>query len=105
MGCVIAERTYRLLQDLDRDDRLVFATQANRAALSIPSNIAEGGSRRSAKDNARFVEIALGSSYELETQLLVMQKLQLLSTGVEELMALIDEEQKMLFGYLTRLRT
>ena len=44
-------------------------SQINRAAVSIPSNIAEGASRESVKDFSHFISIALGSAYELETQI------------------------------------
>ena len=46
-----------------------------RSAVSIPSNIAEGSSRRSEKEYARFIEMSLGSSFELETQLIISEKL------------------------------
>ena len=46
-----------------------IANQMQRAAISIPSNIAEGSSRSSLNDFARYLEISIGSSYELETQI------------------------------------
>lgn len=69
----------------------------NRAGVSIPSNIAEGCSRKCEKDHSRFVEIALGSTYELETQVTIAEQLkkgdqQLL----QELKAALIEEQKMI---------
>jgi len=47
----------------------------NRAAVSISSNIAEGSSRSSAKEYSRYLELALGSAFELETQLLISREL------------------------------
>ena len=49
-----------------------MVSQLTRSAVSIPSNIAEGYSRSSIKEQLRFVEIAIGSSYEMETQLLLV---------------------------------
>ena len=48
-----------------------------RAAISIPSNIAEGSGRESDKDFKRFLEIALGAAFELETQLLILKQQQI----------------------------
>ncbi len=77
-----------------------------KAAVSIPSNIAEGSSRSSVKDYNRFVEISLGSSYELETQLLITQAV---SFGDPELckhlLAAVIEEQRMLSGFQKSLTT
>ncbi|MDZ7877359.1 MAG: four helix bundle protein [Saprospiraceae bacterium] len=77
-----------------------------RAAVSIPSNIAEGSSRRSEKDYFRFCEIALGSAYELETQLLVVIKRGWIEeTKVNLILNLLTEEQRMLFGFMDKLHT
>ena len=56
-----------------------FKDQIQRAALSIPSNIAEGSERGSSKDFAHFLNIAKGSSGELRTQLYIARKLELLT--------------------------
>lgn len=52
-----------------------------RASISIPSNIAEGASRRSSKEFARFIEIAIGSAFELETQLHLSHQLTFINTN------------------------
>lgn len=75
------------------------------AAVSIPSNIAEGCSRSSDKDYNRFVEISLGSSFELETQLLISQALNFGEKNLTaEILKDLDEEQKMLISFMNKLK-
>ncbi|NDV44096.1 four helix bundle protein [Flagellimonas sediminis] len=56
-------------------EKFGIINQLRRASISVPSNIAEGCSRKSNKDFSRFLEIAIGSMYELETQLLISNDL------------------------------
>src|ERR1044072_4963295 len=70
-GFEIAVDTYKLIETFPKSEQFSLVQQATRAAVSIPSNIAEGSSRKSEKDYYRFIEISLGSSFELETQLLI----------------------------------
>ena len=60
---------YRLTRQLPKDESFGLANQIRRAAVSIPSNIAEGYSRQAPKDYSRFLAIARGSKSEVETQL------------------------------------
>lgn len=62
---------YSLSDNLPKEEKFGLQSQIRRSAVSIPSNIAEGCSRRTSKDFARFLDIALGSSFELETQLII----------------------------------
>ena len=99
-GIAIAIKTYRVTETFPKEDKFSIVQQMNRAGISIPSNIAEGCSRKSEKDYYRFIEIALGSAFELETQVVIAEQLkkgdpQLL----QELKSALVEEQKMLTGF------
>lgn len=76
-GFDIAASTFQFASTLPKEERFGLISQMTRAAVSIPSNIAEGSSRSSEKDYSRFIEISLGSCFELETQLLIAQKVNL----------------------------
>ena len=67
---------YLLSKSLPKDQRFIIGDQLQRSAISIPSNIAEGACRGSNKEFARFLNIALGSISELETQLIICSKLE-----------------------------
>ena len=104
-GIDIAANCYKLTSTFPSHEKLSLISQVNRAAVSIAANIAEGSSRSSEKDYARFIEIALGSTYELETHLIIAGKLnigdqQLLNKALDE----VHEEQKMLTGFMSKLK-
>jgi four helix bundle protein len=72
----------------------------NKAGVSVSSNIAEGSSRTSRKDYNRFIEISLGSSFELETQLLISKTLGFGNQDlILETLDLLTEEEKMLTAF------
>ena len=76
-----------------------MTSQIRRAAVSIPSNIAEGAGRISRKDFSHFLNIARGSLFELETQLTISFKLDYLKqTDFDMLTSEIDEVQRMITG-------
>lgn len=66
---------YRASHNWPRDEAFGLTTQIRRCAVSIPSNIAEGSARRSYGDYSRFLNIALGSLFELQTQLKIARNL------------------------------
>lgn len=67
----LVSRVYKIVDEFPVNEKFSLSSQITRAVVSIPSNIAEGASRDSEKDFARFLEIALGSVFELETQLII----------------------------------
>lgn len=83
-GIDVAVKNFHLTETLPKGDKYGLAQQMNRCGVSIPSNIAEGSSRRSEKDYARFIEISIGSAVELETQLLIAERLK---KGDQQLLA------------------
>ena len=103
-GLEIALASYELVQAFPKEERYGLYSQITRAAVSIPSNIAEGSSRSSDRDHIRFMEIALGSLFELETQILISRSL-----GYGELekstqlLKNIEDGQKMLIGFISKL--
>ena len=105
-GFEIAVDTYKLVDSFPKSEKHSLAQQVTRAACSIPSNIAEGSSRRSEKDYYRFIEISLGSSFELETQLLIAKAVSFGNeTLINNTLSKIDEEQKMLIAFANKLST
>ena len=66
-----------LAKSLPKEEKYGLQSQITRAVISIPSNIAEGSCRFSNKEFKRFLEIALGSSFELETQLLYNTRIEI----------------------------
>jgi len=91
---------YKATANFPDDERFGLTSQSRRAAVSIPSNIAEGAGRNSIKEFNNFLGIANGSSYELQTQLVIANKLEILSANsLEPLLIQIDELQKMTYGF------
>ena len=92
---------YALLKKFPKEEQYAMCDQLRRAAVSIPSNIAEGMGRVSNKDRAHFVEIAYGSLMETECQLEIAEKLGYIS---QEDLQVIDDEGTELERLLSGLR-
>jgi four helix bundle protein len=71
---------YKLTEEIPSSETYGLASQMRRCSVSMPSNIAEGCSRSSNKDFVRFLGISLGSSFELETQLIITEEVGLLNS-------------------------
>jgi four helix bundle protein len=82
----LAERVYALVKNFPADERYALGDQLRRAAVSVPSNIAEGAAYQSTKDFIRFLSIARGSLAEMETQLMLASNLGLAKKQDTELL-------------------
>ena len=90
---------YRVTAELPPDERFGLISQARRAAVSVPANLAEGHRRSSTKDYLRFVSISAGSLAELETLIELATRLySIRSTSLEELVSSADEVGRMIRG-------
>lgn len=93
---------YALAKKLPKEELYALSDQMRRAAVSIPSNIAEGQARNSTKEFLQFLAVAKGSKAELETQLLLCIRVGYLADmDISEAMELLQEIGKML-GALTK---
>ncbi|MEZ0208780.1 MAG: four helix bundle protein [Candidatus Paceibacterota bacterium] len=94
---------YSITKKFPKDEIFGLVSQMRRAAVSIPSNIAEGNTRFSSKDNAQFMRIAYGSAAELDTQLSLSKDLKYFSEKeYTEAIDLLTEVMKMLYKMLSR---
>ncbi len=95
---------YKLTQKFPKEEIYSLTSQIRRAAVSIPSNIAEGAGHFSNKEFSRFLVIAYSSSCELDTQLILSYDLELINNDdLKNSASLIDEIQKMLSGLIKSL--
>ena len=99
----LVERVYQIMKVFPADERYRLCDQLSRAVVSIPSNIAEGNGRESKGEYARFLGIARGSLYEVETQLEIAQRLGYV-TDLSDLITLTSEIRRMLISLISKLR-
>lgn len=98
----VVEKTYAISKKLPDTERFTFISQITRCALSIPSNIAEGAGRNTDKDFTRFLNISAGSAYELETQLILIERI--FNVDTKELILSVTEVQRMLYSLIKSLK-
>ena len=93
----LVERVYRMTKAFPAEELYGLSSQVRRAAVSIPSNIAEGQARKSTGEFLRFLSIAQGSGAEVETQTLIAQRLGYVTEmQITEILSLLDEISRML---------
>ena len=104
-GIELAQSVYQAAKRLPKEELYGLSDQMRRAAVSIPSNIAEGCARGSDREFARFLSIAQGSIAELETQIILCRNFNFFDEETEKkLLFLTEEESKMLRALLLKLR-
>lgn len=77
----IVDEVYKLTSKFPKEEMFCLQSQSRKAAISMPSNISEGAGRRTNRDFSNFIDIALGSSNELVTQLIIAQRRNYISTS------------------------
>lgn len=98
-GIDLVVEIYRLTKLFPKEELFGLSNQMRRAAVSIPSNIAEGYSRKHRQEYVQFIRIAFGSGAELETQLEIVRKLELAPIKEFEFSGkLLSDTMKMLNG-------
>jgi len=100
----LVKEVYKLSDKLPVNEKYGLRSQTTRAAVSIPANIAEGCSRSSETDFKRFLEIALGSAFELETHLLIIEDLLGIKYDFTSIKELLEKEQKMLNQFISKIK-
>lgn len=104
-GIEIVDMIYDLTETFPKKELYNLSSQMQRAAVSVPSNIAEGFRRSKTKDYMRFLDIALGSCAELETQLIIAFRRKYVNKNTfDSLQDSIDHEGRMLMNMLKVLR-
>ncbi len=99
-GRALVKEIFLLTQNFPKEEQFILVVQMRRASVSIPANIAEGSGRGSNKDFSRFIDIAMGSAFELESLIYIGYDLDYYDEKVLNLtVGKIQEIQKMLFHF------
>lgn len=97
---LLSVAVYKATTNFPKEEMYGLTSQIRRSAISIPSNVSEGAGRNSKKEFIHFLGIANGSSYELQTQLIISNKLNLITDEIlQSLLKEIDEIQKMNYTF------
>jgi four helix bundle protein len=102
---LLVAATYMIMRQMPDDEKFGLTSQIKRSVISIPSNIAEGCAKSSDKDLCRFLEISLGSCFELETQLMLCTDINYLDENiVSKQIESIQILEKRIASFLSYLR-
>ena len=95
----LAVDVYQITKNFPSEERFGLRSQINRSVVSIPSNIAEGAGRNTDGEFSHFLGISAGSAFELETQLIIAEKIGLLEKNtLDNTVKKVNEIQKMTFS-------
>lgn len=100
-GIDLVKSIYLLCKELPKEEVYGLQSQMKRAAILVPSNIAEGYGRNYTQNDNQFLRMARGSLLELETQLIISKELKLIGCKLyQKVQGLIIEENKMLNAFI-----
>ncbi len=104
-GIELVKMIYKVTEKFPTHELYGLASQMRRSAVSVPSNVAEGFRRRHPKEFKQFLNIALGSLAELETQTIIAKELEYLKIEADEkhIIELIDHINRMITNLLKKL--
>jgi four helix bundle protein len=106
LGMDLAERVYQFTNSYPKSELYGLTSQMRRAAISVPSNLAEGHARDSSKEFIHFIAISVGSICELETQILLSHRLQYINTvDLESILDLLVGTRKTICGLQKALKS
>jgi four helix bundle protein len=104
-GIELVKQVYKLSSSFPSEERFGLTSQITRAVVSIPSNIAEGCSRNSEIEFKRFLEIAIGSLFEVQTQLIIARELNFLEeSDSSEIEILLEKEARMINSLISKIK-
>ena len=97
----LVKSVYQLSRSFPKEEQFGLTNQLRRAAISVPSNIAEGSGRNHSKDSIQFFFIARGSLYEIETQLIISFDLEYISDShLKEVLEQVTRCKKLINGFI-----
>ena len=104
-GVDLVELIYKVTKKFPKEEMYGLSAQLRRAAVSVPSNIAEGFGRYHNKEYKQFLHVALGSCAEIVTQMIIAERLRFVEKSVsEQILSQADEISRMLMSLIKKVR-
>jgi len=103
LGIDLVEMIYKLTKKYPKEELYGLTTQIRRSSVSVPSNIAEGAARKNKNEFLQFLYVSLGSLSELETQLIISQRLEYLYS--DDVFETVEKLRRKLLNYIKYIKT